>query len=57
MKQAILNTIIIISAIVMILDVIFYYGIPEGRMTMVISSLICIIAYIVSDYLEDKEED
>lgn len=56
MKQVILNAIMIMSAIVMILDVIFCYGIPEGRMTMVISSLICIITYIISDYLEDKEE-
>ena len=56
MKQKILNVVMTVSAIIMILDILFCYGVPEGRVVMVVSALVCSIAYIISDYLEDKEE-
>lgn len=57
MLKTITNIIMVICLIIMVVSILVYYQSPIGRALVVISSIIAIATYFVSDYLEDKEEE
>lgn len=56
MLKTIMNIILAICFIVMAFAIIVYYQTPTGRALVCISTLIAIISYGISEYLESKEE-
>ena len=57
MKQKILYTIIIISFIVMIIDIMVFYQTSIGQIIMIFAGIICVGSYLLSDLNETLEED
>ena len=56
MLKTITNIIMVVCLAAMVIAILLYYQSPVGKAMVCISTVVAVIAYFISDYLEDKEE-
>ena len=56
MLKTIMDGIMVLCLAAMMIAILFYYQSTVGKAIVCISTVIAVIAYFISDYLEDKED-